>query len=384
MIGSRSFFRWQHRNAPYLFVAPFVIVFCVFGLYPLVKSLWLSFYITSGPKSRIFVGLGNFSFLLSDPDFHKAVWNTVVFAFFSVFLQLPLSLGLALLLNRRRLWGRNFFRLVFFSPHLVGMVFVAVIFMVIFQPQFGLLNRVLYEFVGCDPSPRWFSLVKIVLRTVLQALPWLYVAASMPGFHRRFFQGRRFLSLSVPPRLLLLTGVAVLVSLVLQPEVGLLDHALRKAGGFSIGTKWLGNRGLVMPALILTSLWMYVGFNMIYFLAALQAVNQDLYDAAKVDGANAWQQFLHVTLPSIKPVAVFVVVLSTIGSFQLFELPYLLLGNSGGPENAGLTVVMYLFQNGFETGDLGYASAIGWTLALGVLVVSLVQMKLTGAWKRGD
>jgi ABC-type sugar transport system permease subunit len=129
---------------------------------------------------------------------------------------------------------------------------------------------------------------------------------------------------------------------------------------------------------------MYVGFNMIYFLAALQAVNQDLYDAAKVDGANAWQQFRHVTLPSIKPVAVFVVVLSTIGSFQLFELPYLMLGNSAGPENAGLTIVMYLYQNGFETGDLGYASAIGWTLALGVLVISVVQMKLTGAWKRSD
>ncbi|MBM4032113.1 MAG: sugar ABC transporter permease [Planctomycetes bacterium] len=301
MIRSGSFFRWQHRNAPYLFVTPFVLVFCVFGLYPLVKSLWLAFYITSGPKSRVFVGLGNFAFLLSDPDFHKAVWNTAVFAFFSVFLQLPLSLALALLLNRRRLWGRNFFRLVFFSPHLVGMVFVAVLFAVILQPQFGLLNKV---------------------------LNWLF------------------------------------------------DTPL--------DTKWLGNRGLVMPALVLTALWMYVGFNMIYFLAALQAVNQDLYDAAKVDGANAWQQFRHVTLPSIKPVAVFVVVLSTIGSFQLFELPYLLLGNSGGPENAGLTIVMYLYQNGFETGDLGYASAIGWTLAIGVLVVSLVQMKFTGAWKRGD
>ncbi len=301
MIGSRSFFRWQHRNAPYLFVAPFVVVFCVFGLYPLVKSLWLSLHTTSGPTSRVFVGLGNFRFLLSDPDFHKAVWNTVVFAFFSVFLQLPLSLGLALLLNRRRLWGRNFFRLVFFSPHLVGMVFVAVIFMVILQPQFGLLNKV---------------------------LNWLF------------------------------------------------DTPL--------DTKWLGNRSLVMPALVLTSLWMYVGFNMIYFLAALQAVNQDLYDAARVDGANVWQQFRHVTLPSIKPVAVFVVVLSTIGSFQLFELPYLLLNNSGGPENSGLTIVMYLYQNGFETGDLGYASAIGWTLAIVVLVVSLVQMKLTGAWKRGD
>ena len=301
MPRRQAIFRWQHRHAPYLFVAPFVVVFCTFGLYPLVKSLVLSFYITSGPKSRVFVGLGNFAFLASDPDFLKAVWNTAVFALFSVFLQLPLSLGLALLLNRRRLRGRNFFRLMFFSPRLVGMVFVAVLFVVIFQPQFGLLNRVLHALIGLD-----------------------------------------------------------------------------------LDTKWLANRALVMPALVLTSLWMYVGFNMIYFLAALQAVDRNLYDAARVDGANAWQQFWHVTVPGIKPVAVFVVVLSTIGSFQLFELPYLMLGNTGGPENAGLTIVMYLYQNGFETGDLGYASAIGWTLALGVLVVSLIQMRITGAWKRGD
>jgi ABC-type sugar transport system permease subunit len=301
MIRSRAFFRWQHRYAPYFFVAPFLIVFATFGLYPLVKSAWLSFYMTSGPRSRVFVGLDNFRFLFSDPDFGKAVLNTAAFAVFSVFLQLPLSLGLALLLNRRKLWGRNLFRLVFFSPRLVGMVFVAVLFTVIFQPQFGLLNQVLHWLVGLD-----------------------------------------------------------------------------------INTKWLGNARLVMPALVLTSLWMYVGFNMIYFLAALQAVDQELYDAAKVDGANAFQQFLHVTLPGIKPVAVFVVVLSTIGSFQLFELPYLLLNQGGGPDNAGLTVVMYLYQNGFEVGDLGYASAIGWTLAFGVLCISLTQMALTGAWKRGD
>jgi ABC-type sugar transport system permease subunit len=197
--------------------------------------------------------------------------------------------------------GRNFFRFSFFSPHLVGMVFVAVLFGVIFSPGFGLLNKVLHWLINLD-----------------------------------------------------------------------------------LDTKWLSNKRLVMPALVGTSLWMYVGFNMIYFLAALQAVDKDLYDAAKVDGANAWSQFRHVTLPGIKPVAVFVVVLSTIGSFQLFELPYLMLGNGPGPDQAGLTIVMYLYQNGFITGDLGYASAIGWTLALCVLIVSMVQMTLTGAWKRGD
>jgi len=301
MIKSNRLYHLQHRYAPYLFVAPFVITFAVFGLYPLIKSLVLAFYITAGPTSSRFVGWGNFRVLLADPDFHKAVWNTAVFAFFSVFLQLPLSLGLALLLNRKALRGRNFFRLVFFSPNLVGSVFVAVLFTVIFMPKFGLLNQVLHSLIG---------------------LP--------------------------------------------------------------LDTKWLSNPSLVMPALVGTSLWMYVGFNMIYFLAALQAVDKELYEAAMVDGANRFQQFLHVTLPGIKPVAVFIVVLSTIGSFQLFELPFLMLGNTGGPNNAGLTIVMYLYQNGFVTGDLGYASAIAWTLALGVLVLSLAQMRLTGAWKRGD
>jgi len=296
-----SIFRLQHRYAPYLFVAPFIVLFLAFGLYPLVKSLVLSLYITSGPKRQVFVGLENFRFLITDPNFYKAAANTGIYALFSVFLQLPLSLGLALLLNRRRLFGRNFFRFTFFSPHLVGMVFVAVLFMVIFTPRYGLLNRTLHWMVGMN-----------------------------------------------------------------------------------VDTKWLTDETMVMPALVITSLWMYVGFNMIYFLAALQSVDKELYDAARVDGANAFQQFLHVTLPGIKPVAIFVVVLSTIGSFQLFELPYLMLGNGPGPGQAGLTIVMYLYQNGFVTGDLGYASAIGWTLALGVLIVSMIQMSLTGAWKRGD
>jgi ABC-type sugar transport system permease subunit len=282
-------------------VAPFIIVFCVFGLYPLVKSLVLSFYITSGPRSQIFVGIENFRFLMSDPDFRTAAVNTGTFALFSVFLQLPMSLGLAMLLNRRRLAGRNVFRFSFFAPNLVGMVFVGVLFSLIFAPRFGMLDQVLHATAGL-------------------------------------------------------------------PE----------------DINWLGNSRLVMPALVLTSLWLYVGFNMIYFLAALQTVSKDLYDAAQVDGAGPVRQFIHVTLPGIWPVAVFVVVLSTIGSFQLFELPYLMLQNTPGPDNAGLTIVMYLYQNGFITGDLGYASAIGWTLALGVLCLSLFQMWVTGAWKRSD
>jgi ABC-type sugar transport system permease subunit len=294
-------FSLQQRYAPYLFVAPFLIVFATFGLWPILKSLVLSFYATNGPKSAVFVGAANFRFLLADPDFHIAVWNTVVFALASVFVQLPLSLGLALLLSQPWLRGREFFRLAFFSPHLVGSVFVAVLFQVLFIPQYGLLNKAL--------------------------------------------------------------------------------HALF---GIPLDTKWLANPALVMPALVLTSLWMYVGFNMIYFLAALQAVDRELYETATVDGANPWQQFWAVTLPSIRPVAIFVLITATIGSFQLFELPYIMLNNGSGPNKAGLTIVMYLYQTGFVTGDLGYASAVGWTLALGVLVISLIQARVTGAWKGSE
>ncbi|NLH99440.1 MAG: sugar ABC transporter permease [Chthonomonadales bacterium] len=306
-----DWFRLQHRAAPYLFVSPFLILFGAFGLWPIVKSMILSLYVTSGPKDQVYVGLANFRFLFSDADFHIAVWNTAVFAFWSVFVQLPLALALALLLSQRWLRGREWFRLAFFSPNLLGQVFVAVLFSVLFVPQYGLLNTVLHSVTA------WLH----------AAMPWMPVVA--------------------------------------------------------LDTKWLANPALVMPALVLTSLWMYVGFNMIYFLAALQAVDRDLYEAATVDGANAWQQFKAVTLPGIRPVAVFVLITSTIGSFQLFELPYIMLGNGPGPNKAGLTIVMYLYQTGFVSGDLGYASAVGWTLALGLLVVSLIQMRITGVLRRG-
>ncbi len=299
-LRGSHYLRLQQKLAPYLFVSPFVLLFAVFGAYPILKSLTLSLYATSGPKDAIFVGLNNYKFLWTDADFRKAVQNTVVYTLCSVFFQLPVSLGLAILLSQRWLRGRNFFRLAFFSPNLLGQVFVGVLFSVLFMPQYGLVN------VG-------------------------------------------------------LSGVT--------------------AGRIALDTKWLNDAKMVMPALVFTSIWMYAGFNMIYFLAALQAVDRDLYEAAQVDGASGWQQFRTVTMPGIKPVAVFVLVTATLGSFQLFELPYLLLGNTAGPNNSGLTIVMYLYNNGFLSGDLGFASAIGWTLALGMLVISLAQVRFTGAMR---
>ena len=267
------------RWVPYVFLTPFFLVFLGFVAYPLLQSVWLSMHQTYGPKSSEFVFLDNFGYLLKDPLFWKALRNTFLFALGSVFVQLPLSLGLAMLLDRPGIRGRLTFRLIYFSPSLAGIVFVALLFGPIFEKNTGLLNVWLNAWIGFDPE-----------------FPWME------------------------------------------------EH--------------------VMAGLILAGIWMYVGFNMVYFLAALQNVEKSLIEAAEIDGAGPWGRFRHVTWPAIRPVAGFVVLLSIIGSFQLFELPFVLLNNTAGPDNRGLTIVMYLYQTGFEIGDLGYASAIGWSLAI--------------------
>lgn len=280
---------------PWLFLAPYLALTAVFFLYPFFNAIWLAFHQTNGPLSARFVGLDNFAFVLSDPLFHKALLNTVVFALFSVLVQLPLSLGLALLLNTRANRVRNAFRLIIFSPHLVGQIFVGILFSVVFMPRYGLFNR----------------------------------------------------------------GLQALL-------------------GWGLEERWLSNPSLVMPALIIVAMWLYVGFNMIYFLAALQNVDASLVEAASIDGAGPWQSFIHITVPQIKPVMVFVVIMSTIGSFQLFELPYALLGGFG-PNNAGLTIVGYLYTTAFSAGDLGTGSAVGWVLAILIFTVSTAQLRLTRA-----
>ena len=119
---------------------------------------------------------------------------------------------------------------------------------------------------------------------------------------------------------------------------------------------------------------------MVYFLAALQSVDRELYEAAEVDGAGHWAQFWHVTLPGIRPVLIFLILVGTIYAYQLFELPYVLFFNVW--TNYAVTIVLYLFQMGFEAGDIGYASAVGWMLFAIILVVSILQWWLT--WRRED
>lgn len=281
------------RIAPFLFLAPFLCVFMTFIAYPLIQSIFLSMQQTYGPSHTIFVGFDNFISLLKDTRFHKAFANTMIFALGSLLVQLPISLGLALLMNQPWLRGRSFYRLIVFSPALVGTVFVGVLFGIVFQRRFGLFNQALHFFI-----PSW------------------------------------------------------------DLDFAWLDH-------------------YVMPAIIIASLWMWCGYNMIYFLAALQNVNKDLLDAARIDGAGPVRRFFYVVLPSIRPVAGFIVLISMIGSLQVFEMPYLMLSATSGIEDNGLTLVMYLYQTGFELNDLGYASAIGWVLAVMLIGLAVIHRRLS-------
>ncbi len=291
MKGSRLHSAWT----PWLFLAPFLLTFGAFIAWPAVRSLMLAFEQTFGPKTTAFVGTANFRFMVHDPYFWTAVRNTLAFTLAAVAVQIPAALGLALLLNRPDLRGRRFFRVVFFSPSVVGLAFVAILFSLLFERRTGLINDTLHQLIPAwDPD-----------------FPWM--------------------------------------------------------------------ESYVMPSLIIAQLWLSAGFYMVYFLAALQHVPGELLDAAHIDGAGAWQRFRHVTLPEIRPVLNIIVLLVVTGSFQLFELPYLLYNETSGngPESRALTVVTYLFQTGFRSGDLGYASAIGWVLTLVLVGFALMQRRLT-------
>ena len=287
---TRRLYSWW---APYVFVSPFFISYAIFMIYPLVSSMWTSLHFQRTLDSSVFVGLYNYEVLLGDPQFWQALFNTFIFTLGVLFVQLPVALCMALIVNARFLRGRNFFRLCFFSPTLVAGVFVAIIFRQIYNPDNGLANVLL----GMD-------------------IPWT-------------------------------------------------EHKF-----------------LIMPSIILTSVWQSSGFNMLYFLAGLQGIRGELYEAANVDGASRWQSFLNVTLPGLRPITIFVVVISIINSLQLFDVPFVLLDGEG-PGGHGRTIVMYLYQK-FETSELGLACATGWTLAVLIFLVTLVQLHLMKAFREEE
>lgn len=171
-----------------------------------------------------------------------------------------------------------------------------------------------------------------------------------------------------------LVATGIIFSFLLNKDQGALNWLLSLVGVPAVD--WLGNPFWARMAVVLVLTWHYTGYYAVIFLAGLQGVPKDLYEAAMVDGAGPVRRFFSVTVPQLRPILLFTVVLSTIGTLQLFDEPYVL--THGGPTNATMTVSMYLYTNGFSYFDFGYASAIAYALTLIVVVLGVIQMKFMG------
>jgi ABC-type sugar transport system permease subunit len=168
-----------------------------------------------------------------------------------------------------------------------------------------------------------------------------------------------------------IVAIAVVWRFLLNPDVGLINMLLQNLG--VNGPNWLADPALAMPSIIAMAIWRNLGFAMVVFVAGMQAIPAVLYEAASIDGAGRWQSFRSVTLPMLRPTILFMLVITTIGYLQLFEEPFVM--TDGGPLDATLSVTMYMYQQGFEFFEQGYASAIAYVLFVIVAIVAFLQFR---------
>ena len=280
----------QRQLAPYIFISPFFILFAIFFLFPTVFALILGFFNWRGLGQPEWFALRNYERLFRDQIFWQSVQNTIFYSGFSLFIIVPLALLQAMALNAKALRFKTLWRILYFAPIVTSTVAVAIVFRIIYNKEFGLLNNIIIAMGGTPVD-------------------------------------------------------------------------------------WLGNPAVNKWAVMGVVVWRWTGLLAVYFLAGLQSIPQELHEAAAIDGANAFRRFLHVTLPSLRPVILFVSVIVLIGSMQIFDDPQVLFGG-GGPANSGLSIVQYLYTRGINDLLFGYASAVGLFLFVTIFVLSLVQFRV--------
>jgi multiple sugar transport system permease protein len=237
------------------------------------------------------------------------------------------------------------------------------------------------EFIGLDNyarllrTPDFWTALRNTFYFVLVGGP-LSVIASLGAALLLNARVARFKSLFrtiyFAPVVTTLVAVAVVWRYMYHAQYGLLNGALGLVGIAPLD--WLGNPRLAMPAIILLAVWKNFGYNMIIFVAGLQSIPDDLYEAAQIDGAGPLRRFLHVTLPSLGPTMLFVSVITMIGYFQLFAEPYVM--TQGGPVKSTLSVVLFMYQEGFRWWRMGFAASIAFVLFLIILAGTLIQLRL--------
>ncbi|RAI11870.1 MAG: sugar ABC transporter permease [Candidatus Melainabacteria bacterium] len=268
--------------------------------------------------------------------------------------------------------------LIFLLPALLGtLIFIVIPVICSFGlsfVQWDLLNPI--KFVGFENYREIFHdglFYKILGNTIVFALSTSFFGVIIPLIlasilntkirGSEFFKGAYFLPFITP-----MVVVGVVWAWIFDPNIGLLNQMLH------LHLNWLYDSKLAMPALIVVSVWKLIGYNMIIFLSSLSAISQSLFEAAKIDGANSFQIFKNVTIPMLSPTIFFVVIITAISSFQVFDLIYLM--TQGGPFDSTNVLVYAIYKNAFEYFNVGKASAIAYVLFVIILVLTLIQWSL--------
>jgi multiple sugar transport system permease protein len=305
--------RRRKGSSALLYVLPALAIVLIFRFVPIVAAFAFSFFEIKMGALVGFVGLGHYEKLFQDPSFWQSLMTTLWFVLGTVPPAIFGSLFFALLLNRK-IKALGFYRTLYFMPVVTSMVAVAVIWKWILEPELGILN---------------FMLERLHL--------------GRPGW---LGEGRGVFQLLVDP------------------------------GGRWLPA-WAGGPSLALVSLAIVNTWKGLGYNIVIFLAGLQNIPQQQYEAARIDGAGTWQLFRHVTWPILSPTTFYVFIMSTIVSFQTFSLVYLMTAPPGGPEDSTKVLVYYLFDKGFTPpASLGRASAVALVLFLIILGLTLVQRRL--------
>jgi len=299
---------------PYLYILPALIIVVAFRLVPIVLSFIVSFFDWSVNGVGDFIGFQNYAHLLKDPEFWQSLVNTFYLVIFIVPISLMLSLFFANLLKSIDKL-KGFYRSLFFIPTVTSMVAISIVWKIIFNQQTGLMNLFLTK-LGMSP------------------LGWL---AESRGIFQLMFEG---------------IGVTI-------PSA-------------------LGGPSLALFSIIIMSIWKGLGYNTIIYLAGLQNIPAVYYEAADIDGASKIKQFFKLTLPLISPTTFYVIMMTTITTFQVFSQIYLMTGPPvGGPLGTTKVIVYYLYEKGFgESNDLSYASAIALVLFAIIFSLTMFQKRL--------
>lgn len=293
-------FVYSQKVAPYVFVMPFIIIFLLFWSYPLFNSFIMSFQERMLGQDPKWVGDANFTKLLTDTVFLKAIKNSVIYMIGTLILLIPFPMLFACIINSKLMVGREFFKSAFFLPALTSVAVAGTVFRLMFGELDGSLMNQFLGYFGIGPI------------------------------------------------------------------------------------KFLKDQEWSMAALLILACWKWTGVNMLYYLSGLKSIDNEYYEAASIDGASAWQKFLHISVPLLKPTTIYVLTISIYAGLAMFTESLMLFNGNNSPKNIGLTIVGYLYRQGIEQNKLGYAAAVGIVLLVVAMTINLIQLKITGMFKKEE